>query len=283
MKKALQIIFILLSACDDKSPEPIEIVETASLDVKSFVDTLDYVAIAAHRGYHNDVPENSLQSIEAAVTLGIEFVELDVRSTKDGVLILMHDGTIDRTTSGSGGVANMTYANLDGIVLLTNTGHITSFSIPTLEQALNTAKGKIFVELDVKDADYQEVNRIIQKTQTGSQVLVLSDNTIFNSLPENFDFLLNSICEDQGDVDFFLNDNHTLALNLTKSVFTKVNTSSIERSGKASWRGILGGTDEKLLEGSYGLLDGVLTIKPSIIHTAYPEIVLEYLKENNYR
>lgn len=63
------------------------------------------------------IPENSLPAIEHSVKAGVEMIELDARPTSDGVLVLMHDNTIDRTTNGSGAVGDFTYQQLQQFYL----------------------------------------------------------------------------------------------------------------------------------------------------------------------
>lgn len=60
------------------------------------------VMVVAHRGAWRLAPENSIAAIEECIEMGVDIVEIDVRKTKDQQLIVMHDGTIDRTTNGSG-------------------------------------------------------------------------------------------------------------------------------------------------------------------------------------
>ncbi|WP_310570416.1 glycerophosphodiester phosphodiesterase family protein [Gemmatimonas sp.] len=68
--------------------------------------------VIGHRGNRAHAPENTLESLQEAVVLGVDAVEFDVQVSSDGVLLLMHDLTIDRTTSGSGAVATQTFATL---------------------------------------------------------------------------------------------------------------------------------------------------------------------------
>src|SRR5262249_6466235 len=70
------------------------------------------ILTSAHRGEHLRHPENSLPAIQAAIDAGMDFVELDVRTTADGNLVLMHDRTVDRMTNGQGAVASMTLAEV---------------------------------------------------------------------------------------------------------------------------------------------------------------------------
>lgn len=73
--------------------------------------------IVAHRGARVNSPENTLKAIEQAGRLGYEIVELDVIKTKDGVLVLMHDSTLDRTTNGTGRIDAFTKTEIDKLVI----------------------------------------------------------------------------------------------------------------------------------------------------------------------
>ncbi len=103
----------------------------------------DKLMLCAHRGFHTNQPENSIPSIQAAIDHGIELVEIDVRTTKDNVMILMHDDTIDRTTTGSGSVHDMTWEELRDLQLL-HKDRPTTKRIPTLKTILDTFQHKTF-------------------------------------------------------------------------------------------------------------------------------------------
>jgi glycerophosphoryl diester phosphodiesterase len=118
----------------------------------------DTVLVVAHRALHlteaggSYAAENSMTAINGAIANHIDQFECDVRETSDGVLVLMHDPTIDRTTNGTGTLANMTYAQLKSLKLkMYGSTTLTTDTIPTLQQVLTTAKGKIFITLDIDD------------------------------------------------------------------------------------------------------------------------------------
>ena len=71
--------------------------------------------VIAHRGGAGLRPENTALAVEHAVAIGVDVVELDVRASADGVLVLMHDASVDRTTNGSGEVAELSYQELAGL------------------------------------------------------------------------------------------------------------------------------------------------------------------------
>lgn len=125
--------------------------------VDFIADTKRGCAIAAHRGAWHAAPENSLEAIENAIAAGYEIVEIDVRQSADGELFLMHDDTLDRM-AGRGEVAeHLSVAELKAIRLRKADGGEgrapTNAAIPTLREALEAARGRIFVDLDLKDRD----------------------------------------------------------------------------------------------------------------------------------
>jgi len=98
----------------------------------------------SHRGAAGHAPENTLAGIWKARAFLADFVELDVRATNDGHLVLLHDDTVDRTTNKTGSIAEL---SLDQVQRL-DAGH--SQRIPTLEEALEIASGSIGVILELK-------------------------------------------------------------------------------------------------------------------------------------
>lgn len=108
----------------------------------------DKVMVVAHRGDWRNAPENSVWAVRKAIEAGADMVEIDLSITKDSVLILMHDRTIDRTTTGKGKPADYTLAEIRNFYLRDGIGVPTYMQIPTLEEILLETKGKIFLNLD---------------------------------------------------------------------------------------------------------------------------------------
>lgn len=96
----------------------------------------------AHRGYFASVPENSMAAFKAGYENGADQLECDIHLTSDGVLVICHDGTIDRTFNGTGSIANMTYEQLLKYRLKNSSGKVTDEVIPTFEQLLQYCKDK---------------------------------------------------------------------------------------------------------------------------------------------
>ena len=133
------------AACSQQSPS----LDRVGQIWKLYHDNPEVVLVVAHRGAHTDVPENSLAGIDKAVELDAHIVELDVQQTKDGVFVVMHDRTLDRTSTGKGEIADHTYAELQAFRLL-HKGKRTDHRIPTLEEAVRRAKGRILLDIDFK-------------------------------------------------------------------------------------------------------------------------------------
>lgn len=134
--------------------------------------TTDKVLVVAHRGDWRNAPENSIQAIQRSIQIGADIVEIDVQKTKDGHLVLMHDKTIDRTTSGKGKVEDYTLAELQKFTLRTGSGTPTRQPIPTLEEAMLVCKGKIYVNIDKGFKHLAELKAVLDKTGTMNQVIM---------------------------------------------------------------------------------------------------------------
>ena len=108
--------------------------------------------VSAHRGGPvPDFPENCLATFENTIKYTYALIECDVRISKDGNLVMMHDKTLDRTTTGKGPVSDMLFADLKQLRLKDNDGKITAYTIPTLDEVLVWAKGKTILMLDIKE------------------------------------------------------------------------------------------------------------------------------------
>lgn len=108
----------------------------------------EYVWVAAHRGDWIYAPENSIPALEHAIFFGADMIETDVRLTKDGKIIMMHDYSVDRTTTGTGTVSELTLTEIRNLKLRTGWGGPTDLQVPTLEEYIEIAKDKILLYLD---------------------------------------------------------------------------------------------------------------------------------------
>ena len=134
-----------------------------------------HVMVTAHRGDWRNAPENSLPAFRSAIEMGVDIVELDMNKTKDGVIVIMHDNTIDRTTDGKGRPSDYTLAEIKKFHLRNGQGRVTRNLIPTLEEVMLLAKGKILVNLDKSYEYYNEAYQVLTSTGTLQQAIFKTD------------------------------------------------------------------------------------------------------------
>lgn len=122
------------------------------------------IIVSGHRGgMMSGYPENCIESFEKTLTLMPSFFEIDPRMTRDSVIVLMHDATLDRTTTGTGRVADHTYARLQEYFLKDRAGNVTQYKIPTLEECIRWSRGKTILNLDVKDVPLEVMSDFINR------------------------------------------------------------------------------------------------------------------------
>lgn len=135
--------------------------------VKPYFDAGGPLALS-HRGFSRDGCENTLVAMEAAIDLGFRYLELDVRTTRDGVVVVFHDERLDRVTDGTGRVADHTFAELDAVRVRGRE------RIPTLAEVLERWP-HARLNIDVKDDfSVQPFAEVIEAAGAHDRVLVAS-------------------------------------------------------------------------------------------------------------
>ena len=136
------------------------------------------ILTSAHRGEHHRHPENSLPAVQAAADAGMDYVELDIRTTSDGNLVLMHDPTVNRMTDGKGKVAEMTFDQIRALDLGARfPGKFPGLQVPTFDEALELAKKDgIGIYVHCKQATPEELVGAIDRHEMGDHVLFFADN-----------------------------------------------------------------------------------------------------------
>ena len=260
-------------------------------------NTDNYVLVASHRGDWRNAPENSVQAIKNCIEMGVDIVEIDVQMTKDSVLVLMHDATIDRTTSGIGKVSEWTLDSIKTLGLRNGTGRVTRNQIPTFEEAMLAAKGKILVNVD-KGSDYMDkVYDVLVKTGTVNQAILKGPDNI-DKLREKYGSLLDEIIympvinekipHLQGHVDDFLTEYHPAAFEVIydrddSPMFDVINT--IKQNDSRVWVNTLWESlcgphdDDRALKDPDGSWGWVIKYGANIIQTDRPALLLEYLRK----
>ena len=171
----ITLLFLLIAGCGPKDGEE------NYQKFKKFKDTQDHFAyktdstilISGHRGGREaGFPENSIEGFQQVLSKSTAFFEIDPRLTKDSVIVLMHDETLDRTTNGTGKVSDYTWGELQAFRLLDFEGNITTAMIPKLEEVFEWTKKKTVVNLDKKDVPMQMIVDLIKEKKVQNYVML---------------------------------------------------------------------------------------------------------------
>ena len=164
-------------------------------DILAWMDhpTDDYVVLVAHRGDWRNAPENSIQAIKNCLDMGVEIVEIDVRMSKDQHLVVLHDTTLDRTTTGTGLVNDWPLDSLQTLNLKNGANIKTGHKIPTLEAALELIKDKpILLNLDKVGNHLPQTFELLKKTGTLRQCIFKGNESI-QLMKRKFGAIMDSI------------------------------------------------------------------------------------------
>lgn len=256
------------------------------------------VIVVAHRGDWRNFPENSLEAIDNAIKMGVDIVELDVKKTKDGELILMHDRTLDRTTTGKGLVSENTLSDIRKLNLRNGCNIRTIHKVPTLEEALLHAKGKIMINLDQADLYFDQIYELMKKTGTTKQIIMKGRRSVAEVKKQFGDYLEDVIYMPIVDLDAsgaekhieaFIKDMSPVAFELlfvkdTNLLPKKFATTLNGRSliwYNTLWDTMAGGHDDDMSlqnpDSGYGYL--IDTLGCRIIQTDRPAYLLDYLRK----
>ena len=240
-----------------------------------------YILVAAHRSGHNGHPENSLSALKHAIEIGVDIAETDVKVTKDSVVVLMHDGKIDRTTNGTGNPENYTLAELKKFRLKMPDGTITDETIPTFEDFLNLAKGRIMVDIDIKTSYLKPVVDVVKKTGTQKQVFYFDDD--YESLQKVRSLDPTSLfmprAHSYHEADSALTRFHPQVVHIDESFYTREVTDLISSKKARIWINALDKADKVIRKGQIDqAMNDLLINHANIVQTDEPEKILEFLR-----
>jgi glycerophosphoryl diester phosphodiesterase len=161
----MRVVVLLTLACAECSTVP-----------RKWVDT-GHVTVIAHRGFHQEAPENTLSAIRATIELGCQYVELDVRETADGELVIAHG----RSVQGSDGrelvVADTSLGELRTVVLVGSDAQHTD-RVPTLAECLDLCRGRIGIYVDHKQASCERVVQLLREHSMIEDVIVYGSSEV---------------------------------------------------------------------------------------------------------
>lgn len=173
---------LLLAACTAQPPQPGFGIPADSFAMAGMFDCLRenrLALVSAHRGQADPAQaENALASFAKTVRTGPILLEMDIRKSSDGALILLHDDTLERTTSGSGPVSERTLAELRALRIEDDTGRQMAEGVPTLDEALRWGKRTgALLQLDVKrGTPFEAVIAEVRATGMERQVIIITYN-----------------------------------------------------------------------------------------------------------
>ena len=192
---ATAVVVVLLASCaggnavrDDKRAASV-VAELRNPKSKN-------VLVICHRGDWRNYPENSIPAIESVIKMGADIVELDIALTSDSVLVLQHDRTIDRCTTGRGKIIDMTYEEIQKYYLKNAHGARNSLDlkVPTLREALEVCKDRIVVNIDKGYDHYDLVLAIAEELGVTEQILIKGSKSLADvreKMPTDIELVVN--------------------------------------------------------------------------------------------
>ncbi|MGE0408607.1 MAG: glycerophosphodiester phosphodiesterase family protein [Amphiplicatus sp.] len=148
-------------------------------DLNRFFDCLaaeKITLVSAHRGGPAPgYPENAIATFEATLARAPAILEIDVAQSADGVLFLLHDETLDRTTTGTGAAAGLAYAEIKKLRLKDPEGRVAGAAPPRLDDVLAWAAGRTLLQLDIKrSARYEDVAAAVKAARAEARVILVA-------------------------------------------------------------------------------------------------------------
>jgi glycerophosphoryl diester phosphodiesterase len=254
----------------------------------------------AHRADWRNFPENSLEAIQSSIEMGVDMLEIDVQRTKDGVLILMHDHNLDRTTTGTGNIADTNWEDIAKLNLKDHQGNVTAYKVPKLEDALLACKDRIMINLDKADRYFDEVFAMLERTGT-TNLIVMKGGQPAAEVKAKFGKYLEKVIympvvnidkpESEQAIYDFLNDLKPVAFELCWNNPESLVPAKMEKALKGKsliWYNTLwdwlcaGHNDDKAVDdpdGTYGFM--IDTLGARILQTDRPQMMIEYLRSRN--
>lgn len=288
-----------MASCKEAAPQYANRAEMIAAQIHN--PNSKYVVVACHRGDWRNYPENSIPAIESIIRMGADIMELDLKLTKDSVLVLSHDWTIDRCTTGKGRVSDYTLDELKQFRLRRAHGVATdSLHICTLREALECCKDRICVNVDQGYEYYDMVLAITEELGVTDQILIKGKHSVASVAEKmaahehNLMYMpIIDIQKEQGQ-KLFQEYMDTKTVPLAYEVCWKKLTPEVSdcfkkvvESGSKLWVNTIWGSlcgyldDDKALDcgDPAEVYDQVIALGASMIQTDRPEQLLNYLRK----
>lgn len=180
----LGLAYLLVACSSPSSQKAGNSVDSSLLAFQSLEETKEFFnwkegqspLISAHRGgSYPGYPENAIETFQYVLDHSPVIIECDISMSKDSVLLMMHDNTVNRTTNGNGEVSKMRWDELEDLKLVDEEGTLTDYEIPTLEEVLIWAKGRTVLTLDIKrGVPYEKIIETIRRTRSEASVALIT-------------------------------------------------------------------------------------------------------------
>ncbi len=288
-----------MASCKEAAPQYANRAEMIAAQIHN--PNSKYVVVACHRGDRRNYPENSIPAIDSIIRIGADIMELDLKLTKDSVLVLSHDWTIDRCTTGKGRVSDYTLDELKQFRLRRAHGVATdSLHICTLREALECCKDRICVNVDQGYEYYDMVLAITEELGVTDQILIKGKHSVASVAEKmaahehNMMYMpIIDIQKEQGQ-KLFQEYMDTKTVPLAYEVCWKKLTPEVSdcfkkvvESGSKLWVNTIWGSlcgyldDDKALDcgDPAEVYDQVIALGASMIQTDRPEQLLDYLRK----
>ena len=232
------------------------------------------ILVVAHRGFSGAAPENTLIAFEKAIEIGSDMIELDVHLSRDGEIVVIHDETLERTTNGKGMVADHTLKELKRLDGGSSFGpQFAGEKIPTLKEVLDLAKGRVPVNIEIKNPTHGKytIGELAEKVLRQVNEAGMMDRIIFSSFnPAALEWIERN--EPRAWIAFlfhrpwnFLGDipgsQEYAVLNLRNIHLTREKVAEIKKAGKRI-NVYTVNTDEELEQFRRWGVDGIITNHP---------------------
>lgn len=288
-----------MASCKEAAPQYANRAEMIAAQIHN--PNSKYVVVACHRGDWRNYPENSIPAIESIIRMGADIMELDLKLTKDSVLVLSHDWTIDRCTTGKGRVSDYTLDELKQFRLRRAHGVATdSLHICTIREALECCKDRICVNVDQGYEYYDMVLAITEELGVTDQILIKGKHSVASVAEKmaahehNMMYMpIIDIQKEQGQ-KLFQEYMDTKTVPLAYEVCWKKLTPEVSdcfkkvvESGSKLWVNTIWGSlcgyldDDKALDcgDPAEVYDQVIALGASMIQTDRPAQLLDYLRK----
>ncbi len=288
-----------MASCKEAAPQYANRAEMIAAQIHN--PNSKHVVVACHRGDWRNYPENSIPAIESIIRMGADIMELDLKLTKDSVLVLSHDWTIDRCTTGKGRVSDYTLDELKQFRLRRAHGVATdSLHICTLREALECCKDRICVNVDQGYEYYDMVLAITEELGVTDQILIKGKHSVASVAEKmaahehNMMYMpIIDIQKEQGQM-LFQEYMDTKTVPRAYEVCWKKLTPEVSdcfkkvvESGSKLWVNTIWGSlcgyldDDKALDcgDPAEVYDQVIALGASMIQTDRPEQLLNYLRK----